>query len=236
MNRIKNLSFFLIIPLTLLFGFLYRYGDDFGSFFQHNKAVVSYYGSRGQEVIDIQDKLYKWGYYNGIVDGVFGYKTFKSVKLFQSKNGIVADGVVGQQTLSALGLSSQRTSKPIFNTNTSIGKDSNLLAHLIYGESRGEPYIGQVAVAAVVLNRIRDSRFPKSVASVIYQPGAFDAVSDGQINLAPNSTAINAAKDALNGWDPSGGAVYYYNPSTATSEWIWSKTIIKKIGNHNFAK
>ena len=114
-------------------------------------------------------------------------------------------------------------------------KDLNLLAHLIYGEARGEPYIGQVAVAAVVLNRTRDSRFPKTIAGVIYQPGAFDAVADGQINLAPDATAYKAARDALNGWDPSGGAIYYYNPNTATSKWIWSRKIIKVIGKHNFA-
>ncbi|MDP4095051.1 MAG: spore cortex-lytic enzyme [Bacillota bacterium] len=197
------------------------------------REAISYYGSRGQEVINIQDKLYKWGYYNGIVDGIYGYETFQAVKYFQSKNGLTADGIAGPETLAGLTLPTGTSSSS--QTSATPNSDVNTLAHLIYGEARGEPYEGQVAVGAVILNRTRDSRFPKTVAGVIYQPGAFDAVSDGQINLDPDKSAYNAARDAINGWDPSGGAIYYFNPSTATSSWIWSRTIITVIGRHDFA-
>ena len=143
------------------------------------------------------------------------------------------DGIAGPETLSALGLPSGKSTTASASTTN---RNLDLLARLVHGEARGEPYIGQVAVAAVVLNRTRDSRFPSTIAGVIYQPGAFDAVADGQINLEPNAQCIKAARDALNGWDPSGGAIYYYNPATAKSKWIWSRPIIKKIGKHNFAK
>jgi N-acetylmuramoyl-L-alanine amidase len=231
----KLFIYITVITLTLtaclITVFRYSLPDTYSS----NKAAFSYYGSSGQEVIDIQAKLYNWGYYNGIVDGVFGYQTYKAVRYFQSKNGLTVDGIVGPVTLSALGLPSGQSSVKS-SSSISPSKDADLLARLIYGEARGEPYIGQVAVASVILNRTRDSRFPKTIAGVIYQPGAFDAVSDGQINLEPDNNAYNAANDALNGWDPSYGCIYYYNPATATSSWIWSRPIIIKIGNHNFAK
>ena len=129
--------------------------------------------------------------------------------------------------------SSSSSSSGSSSTNSN---DLNLLARVIYGEARGEPYTGQVAVAAVVLNRVKSSSFPNTVAGVIYQSGAFDVVSDGQINMSPNDTAKKAAQDALNGWDPTDGAVYYFNPNTATNKWIWSKTIVKTIGKHHFCK
>ena len=122
------------------------------------------------------------------------------------------------------------------SSSSSNTSNVNLLARLVYGEARGEPYTGQVAVAAVVLNRVKSSSFPNTIAGVIYQNGAFDVVKDGQINMSPNSTAIKAAQDALNGWDPSYGAIYYFNPNTATNKWIWSKTIVKTIGKHHFCK
>lgn len=194
----------------------------------YNKAVISYYGSSGQEVITIQKKLKAWGYYNGAVDGKYGYQTYKAVRYFQYKNGLKVDGIAGKATLAAMG---------IFQApSTPANKNLDLLAHLIHGEARGEPYEGMVAVGAVVLNRVEDSRFPNSIPGVIYQPGAFDAVTDGQINLEPSAAAINAARDALNGWDPTHGCIYYYNPATATSKWIWSRPIVTKIGRHNFAK
>ena len=140
------------------------------------------------------------------------------------------DGVAGSQTLAALGIPTGSTGQSSDNNNL------NLLAHIIHGEARGEPYVGQVAVGAVILNRVRDSRFPNTIAGVIYQPGAFEAVADGQINLPPNETSYKAARDALNGWDPTGGAIYYYNPATAKSKWIWTREIITTIGKHNFAK
>ncbi len=203
--------------------------------FNFSKSVLSYYGSRGQNVIDIQDKLHKWGYYNGIVDGNYGYKTFKAIRLFQWQNGLKVDGVAGSETFSALGLSS---SSPLYTARSSsiYERNMNLLAHLVHGEARGEPFIGQVAIAAVVMNRISNSRFPKTIAGVIYQPGAFEAVSDGQIDLEPDSTSLRAARDAYNGWDPTYGSIYYFNPDIATNRWIWSRSIVTVIGKHYFLR
>ena len=194
--------------------------------------ALSKYGSRGSEVTQIQTKLKRWGYYNGNVDGIYGSQTLAAVKYFQRKNGLTVDGIAGPATLRAMG---------IFTSSSSSGSSSNssnlnLLARVVYGEARGEPYSGQVAVAAVVLNRVKSSSFPNTISGVVYQAGAFDAVRDGQINLNPNSTAIKAAQDALNGWDPSYGAIYYFNPSTATNKWIWSRPMTVTIGRHRFCK
>jgi N-acetylmuramoyl-L-alanine amidase len=197
-------------------------------------ATLSYWGSRGDEVTNIQVLLRRWGYYKGWVDGIYGNYTFQAVKWFQANNGLTADGVAGPETLTALGLAALPA--PTTTNNSSVSRNVNLLAHLVYGEARGEPYVGQVAVAAVVLNRMQDSRFPKSIASIIYQPGAFTAVDDGQINLDPDNDAYNAARDALNGWDPSGGCIYYFNPATATSRWIWSRPLVVVIGRHYFTR
>lgn len=235
MLRKRFFSYIIIVFLTLIICTSAIFHKNISNILNYSRAVLSNYGSHGQDVIDIQAKLYNWGYYDGIVDGDYGYKTFQAIKKFQSKNGLTVDGITGPETLAALGLPTGASTPATSGGNTN-NSDLNLLAHLIYGEARGESYIGQVAVAAVILNRTRDDRFPKTISGVIYQPGAFDAVSDGQINLDPDNNAISAAKDALNGWDPSYGCVYYYNPATATSSWIWSKTIIIKIGNHNFAK
>lgn len=228
-----------LVIMCLLLTALY-FNIDITDLYGYSRAALSYYGSRGQEVINIQSKLYNWGYYSGPVDGIYGYNTYKAVRLFQQKNGLKVDGVAGPETLAALGLPTGQTTGQTTGggggSGTSWNKDLNLLAHLVHGEARGEPYIGKVAVAAVVLNRTRDSRFPKTIAGVIYQPGAFDAVSDGQINLEPDESSYKAARDALNGWDPTYGCVYYYNPATATSKWIWSRPIVIKIGKHNFAK
>ena len=228
-----------LVIMCLLLTALY-FNIDITDLYGYSRAALSYYGSRGQEVINIQSKLYNWGYYSGPVDGIYGYNTYKAVRLFQQKNGLKVDGVAGPETLAALGLPTGQTTGQTTGggggSGTSWNKDLNLLAHLVHGEARGEPYIGKVAVAAVVLNRTRDSRFPKTIAGVIYQPGAFDAVSDGQINLEPDESSYKAARDALNGWDPTYGCIYYYNPATATSKWIWSRPIVIKIGKHNFAK
>lgn len=194
--------------------------------------ATSKFGSSGEEVRQIQQKLKSWGYYNGAVDGVYGSQTVAAVKKFQSKNGLTADGVAGPKTLAALGINSSSSG----GTKTSNNSDLNLLSHLVYGEARGEIYKGQVAVAATVLNRVSDSRFPNTVAGVIYQSGAYTAVSDGQINLSPDATAKKAAQDAINGWDPSLGCVYYFNPNTATSKWIWSRPQVITIGKHIFCK
>lgn len=200
-------------------------------------AVISQ-GSRGDTVKLIQKKLKRWGYYNGSVDGIYGAQTKAAVKYFQSKNGLVADGVVGEKTLAALGISQSvlGSTNQTDNSGSYSNTDVNLLARLIYGEARGESFTGQVAVGAVVMNRVKSSSFPNTVSGVIYQPYAFTAVADGQINLSPDATAIKAAKQAMNGYDPSYGALYYYNPSTATSSWIFSRKTIVTIGNHVFAK
>lgn len=196
-------------------------------------AAVYKQGSSGATVKNIQQKLKNWGYYTGAVDGIFGAKTKAAVKYFQQKNGLVADGIVGAKTLAAMGISSSSDSGA---TSSYSNSDINLLARLIYGEARGESYVGQVAVGAVVMNRIRSSSFPNTMAGVIYQSYAFTAVADGQINLTPDATAKKAAQDAMNGWDPTYGAIYYYNPKTATSSWIFSRQTTITIGNHVFAK
>ena len=189
-------------------------------------------GSTGSVVKTIQQKLKNWGYYGGAVDGVYGAKSKAAVVSFQKKNGLTADGVVGAKTLKALGISDGSSTG---STAQSSSSDVALLARLIYGEARGESYTGQVAVGAVVMNRVKSSSFPNTISGVIYQPYAFTAVSDGQINMNPSTTAYEAAKAAMNGWDPTGGAIYYYNPSTASSRWIYSRKTTVTIGNHVFA-
>ena len=203
--------------------------------FENNEVeALSKYGSRGDEVRQIQTKLKRWGYYNGNVDGIFGSQTLEAVKYFQRKNGLTVDGIAGPATLKAMGIYNSSNSSS--SSSSSNSSNVNLLARLIYGEARGEPYTGQVAVGAVVMNRVKSSSFPNTISGVIYQSGAFDAVRDGQINLSPNSTAIKAAQDAINGWDPSYGAIYYFNPSTATNKWIWSRPMTVTIGRHRFCK
>lgn len=200
-------------------------------------ALTLKQGSRGTQVKTMQQKLKNWGYYNGSVDGIFGAKTRSAVVYFQKKNGLSADGIVGAKTLKALGMSSAVSNNS--STSDSSGysnADVELLARLIHGEARGETYVGQVAVGAVVLNRVKSSAFPNTISGVIYQKYAFTAVADKQINLTPNATSYKAAKDAMNGWDPTYGSIYYYNPRTATSSWIFSRPTTVTIGNHVFAK
>ena len=195
--------------------------------------TLSKVGSTGDEVKQIQTRLKNWGYYNGEIDGIYGTQTKNAVLYFQRQNGLTADGVAGPETLSAIGL-------PTGESGTSIGgyssNDVNLLARVISAEARGEPYEGQVAVGAVILNRIQHPSFPNTLAGVIYQPGAFSCIDDGGINAAVADSAYKAARDAINGWDPSGGAIYYYNPAKATSSWIWSRPVIVVIGEHRFCK
>ncbi|MDP4144419.1 MAG: spore cortex-lytic enzyme [Bacillota bacterium] len=222
----------IVLILILLFTYV-SVSTTVSPYFNAVRAVTYKYGSRGSTVITIQTKLKNWGYYNGSVDGIYGYQTYLSVKSFQTKNGLTPDGIAGDITLKALGIFTNTTAARSYDANS---QDVNLLARLINGEARGEPYEGQVAVGAVVLNRTRDPRFPSTVAGVIYQPGAFTATVDGQIDANLEQTSINAARDALNGWDPSGGALYYYNPAKTTNAWIWSRTVIKIIGSHRFCK
>ena len=199
------------------------------------------YGSRGKDVTTLQTKLKRWGYYSGNVDGIFGPQTQSAVKSFQKKNGLAVDGMVGPATAKALGMtlsgSASGSSSGSSGSSGSVNSsDLNLLARLVYGEARGEPYKGQVAVAAVVLNRVKSASFPNSIAGVIYQSGAFSVVADGQINLTPNENAYNAARDALNGWDPTNGCLYYYNPDKTSNKWMLSKPIALRIGKHAFCR
>lgn len=235
MIKIKKINKKLIVPflvISLVFSLLIGYHVFFREDINQVEAL-SKYGSRGEEVKQIQTKLKRWGYYSGNVDGIYGTQTLEAVKYFQRKNGLSVDGIAGPKTLAAMGIMNSSNSTGSSATNSN---DLNLLARLIYAESRGEPYTGQVAVGAVVLNRVKNPNFPNTIAGVIYQSGAFSVVNDGQINLTPNETAKKAAQDALNGWDPSYGSIYYFNPNTATSAWIWSRPMTVQIGNHRFCK
>lgn len=197
-----------------------------------NAGAVSKSGSRGEEVKKIQQKLKNWGYYAGSVDGVYGWQTENAVRSFQKKNGLTVDGIAGQKTLNAMGIYQSSGG----GGSSSSANDANieLLARVINGEARGEPYEGQVAVGAVVLNRVDHPSFPNSISGVVYQKGAFTAVDDGQINAQMYASSRRAARDALNGWDPTNGAIYYYNPKTATNQWIRTREIICTIGRHVF--
>lgn len=214
----KKLIYLLTCALVLGISFSYNLSSV---------QALSRLGSSGSEVRQIQTKLKNWGYYNGAIDGVYGSGTEKAVRLFQQKNGLTVDGIAGTATLNAMGIMTSSSS-------SSQNNDVYLLARAINGEARGEPYTGQVAVGAVILNRVKHPSFPNTVAGVIYQDGAFTAVADGQINAAMSSSCEKAARDALNGWDPTGGAIYYYNPVTATNQWIRSRPIIMTIGKHVF--
>lgn len=188
-------------------------------------------GSSGVMVSQIQTRLKSWGYYSGAVDGVYGSATEKAVRYFQSANGLAVDGQAGDKTLAALGLYDTGSSG---SSGSSASGDAALLARLISAEARGEPYIGQVAVGAVVLNRIKHPSFPNSLSGVIYKSGAFSCIDDGQFNEPVADSAYRAANEALNGSDPTGGAIYYFNPVTATSKWIWSRPLLLVIGKHRF--
>lgn len=191
------------------------------------QEVLSQAGSRGAEVTQIQRKLQQLGYYSGSADGIFGTATLKAVKQFQKDQGLVADGIVGAKTLRALGLTSGAVAE-------SRAEEAELLAQVISAEARGEPYIGQVAVGAVILNRVEHPSFPDTIAGVVYQSGAFTCMTDGQIHEPTADSARRAAQDVLNGYDPTGGALYYYNPAKTSNAWMHSLPIITTIGAHRF--
>ena len=209
------------------------------------ETAVLRQGSTGSEVQEVQRRLRNWGYYSGAVDGIFGAGTRRAVIAFQQKNGLTADGVVGMATYKALGMNdSYRVlagqdqggqGGQGGGVNGYTSSDLYLMAKAIYAEGRGESYTGQVAIGAVIVNRVKSPQFPNTVAGVIYQKGAFTAVDDGQINLEPDETAYNAARDAMNGWDPTYGCLYYYNPAVATSAWIFERQTVTVIGKHVFA-
>lgn len=223
-------------------------------------------GAFGDDVIELQSRLQYIGYYNGTIDGKFGYGTYWALRNFQDQYGLPVDGIAGATTKNKLASVSQYDKAYVMNQinkgnkftyygNQDLNKQSSkgtgagtnmqvpsnfteqdlkLIANAVYGEARGEPYDGQVAVAAVILNRLDSPDFPNTISGIIFQPGAFTAVSDGQIWLEPNEQAKEAVLDAMNGWDPSENALYYFNPKTATSEWIWTRKQIKQIGEHIF--
>lgn len=216
MNR-KRL-FTVALVLTLIMTLLTAVTSD----------ALSKQGSRGDEVTAIQTKLHEMGYYNDKVDGIFGSGTKNALMSFQKDNGLSADGIAGTKTLQALGITSSSSNGDFSESEIA------LLARIISAESRGEPYEGQVAVGAVILNRIAHPSFPNTLAGVIYQPGAFSCLYDGQVDQPVAESSERAARDAMNGWDPTGGAIYYFNPNTATSKWIWSRPVITVIGSHRF--
>ncbi|MDR5659416.1 spore cortex-lytic enzyme [Serpentinicella sp. ANB-PHB4] len=228
MKKNKVLSIALLLVMTLSF-LSYVIIDDV-----HGQNIG--WGSTGAEVRTIQTRLSNWGYYDGPISGTYGPQTYEAVRLFQRRNGLTVDGIVGPQTRAAIGLprAGGGTSAPA-SGGVSRSDDVHLLARTIHAEARGEPYEGQVAVGAVVLNRVRNPAFPNTMAGVVYQPCAFEPVKRGTINEQPDDSAYRAARDALNGWDPTGGAIYFWNPATATSQWIWTREISLRIGRHVFA-
>ncbi|MGG4395453.1 spore cortex-lytic enzyme [Paenibacillus thiaminolyticus] len=239
----KHMIWITMCMVFVLFG-AYQYKHMTENAPTFSGATLTF-GSQGQDVRELQGRLKFLGFYYGNVDGIFGSKTQGSVKWFQSEFGITVDGIVGSKTRDKL-VKATKNWKP---ETAPSGKPSNvsgsnpmglsandlkIMANAVFGEARGEPYEGQVAVAAVILNRVKSPSFPNTVSGVIFQPGAFTAVADGQIWLEPNERARQAVQDAINGWDPSGGCLYYFNPVTATSKWIWTRPQVKTIGKHIF--
>ncbi len=226
-KHINRLLIILILIISLLFCGSLCTGLKLN--IENYISAISKIGSKGEDVKKIQNKLKEKGYYNGSTDGVFGAKTKNAVIKFQKDKGLTQDGIVGSKTLKALG---------IFGQNNQTGKysdsDINLLAKIITAESRGEPYSGQVAVGAVILNRVEHPSFPDTLAGVIYQPGAFSCLQDGQINAKTEDSCKKAARDAMNGTDPTGGAIYYYNPAKTSNSFMWSRPVLITIGKHKF--
>lgn len=231
LDSINTINFFKLLLIGLLIFSIFTFVCIVDSSYSDADSIstLSQLGSRGDEVRKIQTKLKELGYYSGTVDGIYGTATQSAVKAFQKNCGITQDGIAGTQTLLYLGLGSSSSSSGRYSSS-----DVYLLAKLIEAEARGESYIGQVAVGAVVLNRVAHASFPDTIAGVIYQSGAFTAVVDSNWSVEPSATAYKAAQDCLNGWDPSGGAIYYYNPAKTSNAFIWSRPVITTIGNHKF--
>ncbi|TYO96519.1 N-acetylmuramoyl-L-alanine amidase [Desulfallas thermosapovorans DSM 6562] len=206
------------------------------------QAKTLYWGSRGSEVTVLQQKLKQWGYFHGFVDGAYGSATYRAVVDFQRKNGLRADGIVGPQTRAALGMGGGKnitgagTTQYVDRGFWETSRDIQLLARVIEGEAADEPYSGKLAVGAVILNRVKSSAFPNTLSGVIYQPHAFESVTNGQYNRPLTSESLQAARQAMAGMDPTGGATFFWNPSKPVSPWIWSRNIITRIGRHVFAR
>lgn len=229
----KKVNLLILISLTLLIIALtvFYIPESYAA------RPTLYWGARGRDVRLLQWKLQQWGYYDGRIDGIYGTKTTLAVRDFQRKNRLRVDGVVGPETWAALGYRGVTTPRTRMVAAAPVNRSDNveLIARLVHAEARGEPFEGQVAVAAVLLNRVESPSFPNSISGVIYQPLAFESVANGQFNLPPNQENIRAARSALNGWDPTHGALFFWNPSKPVSRWIWSRRIIRRIGSHVFA-
>ena len=226
-KAIKKILFSVIFAVFILFiNVLYR---DFNPNNIPYVSAISKLGSKGEDVKKIQTKLKDFGYYTGNIDGIFGNVTKQALINFQKSKGITADGIAGSKTLNALGITQQNN-----NTGKYSDTEINLLAKIISAESRGEPYSGQVAVGAVILNRVEHPSFPDTLSGVIYQPNAFSCLKDGQINAKVEDSCKQAARDAMNGSDPSGGAIYYYNPAKTTNAFMLSRPVLATIGKHKF--
>ncbi len=232
-RRKKTVIFFFIAVFLAAGLFIWRAGDAFGQ----NRTL--YWGSSGPDVRKVQAQLNRWGYYNGPIDGYYSGRTFRAVKEFQRKNGLLVDGVVGPQTWAALGFPSARRAVPTTGAvSRGVSDRSNvyLLARVIEGEAADEPYIGKVAVGAVIVNRVQSGSFPNSLPGVIYQPRAFESVSNGQYTRPVSAESLRAAQEALSGWDPTGGALFFWNPYKPVAAWIWSRPVLTQIGRHVFAR
>lgn len=241
----------LVITLCVILCLIGTFQIHHNSGSQETFSKVTFkYGATGKDVLELQGRLKFLGFYHGKVDGQYGWRTLRAIKHFQWKFGMPADGIVGPKTKLKLWQATKKWSPEMtmdrparkgsgLTTSNNWGLSANdlkIMANAVHGESRGEPYIGQVAVAAVILNRVSSPSFPNTISGVIFQPGAFTAISDGQIWLAPDRSSQNAVRDALNGWDPTSGCIYYFNPATATNKWIWSRPQVKRIGKHIFCK
>lgn len=231
MRSRRNLVLTAVIIVVTIIGGISVYSRTIRA-----QTPTLYWGSSGPNVSKVQSRLSDWGYYNGPIDGVIGGKTAEAIKRFQARNGLAPDGIVGNSTWSALGFNAPSQPATTYQPSRGVSNsdDINLLAHLVQGEAGAEPYLGKVAVAAVILNRTQSDKFPHTIAGVVYQPNAFESITNGVANAQPTDESIKAAEEAVNGWDPSHGALFFWNPSKPVSPWIWTRSIIAEIGGHVF--
>lgn len=205
---------------------------------QAKAQSVLYWGSSGDDVYRVQQRLSQWGFLNGTADGYYGYQTYQAVQNFQWHNGLAGDGIVGRRTWESLGLAEPEpeTAYTVSRGAASDRGDTSILARVIEGEAADEPLLGKVGVGAVILNRTRSASFPHTISGVVFQPDAFESITNGQAYRPLSQDSIQAAQMALSGYDPTGGALFFWNPGKDVSPWIWSRDIITQIGRHVFAR